>query len=41
MTDAEGEILQRMVAVLKKRFPNLTAEEVIDIAIRLLATTRG
>jgi len=40
MTDKEGETLQRMVAVLKKRFPNLTAEEVIDIAIRLLATTR-
>jgi hypothetical protein len=30
-----------MVAILKGRFPNLKAMETIDIAIRLLATTRG
>ena len=40
MTEREGEVLQRMVAVIKKRFPNLTAEETVDLAIRLLACTR-
>lgn len=40
MTDREGEILQRIIGVLKKRFPNLKAEEAIDLAIRCLAATR-
>jgi hypothetical protein len=39
MTDREGQILQRMIDILKTRFPNLLAKELIDLSIRLLAAT--
>lgn len=33
---AETEYLKRIVAVLKTRFNNLTAEELIDLAAKIL-----
>lgn len=36
MTEQERAILERITALLKKRFPNLTVEEVLRLALDIM-----